>query len=291
MVTPGMVAISTREEVEVRMGQVLRKGLPYLKAIIPYHGEINTKEGLEQMRAKVAGRTPSVLISAMEGADKPVDMRGLRFEETIEFDVIILAANQRSRADDAVVGDVARRSTERGAWQVVEDATGLLVGANLRLDGFGRLRRKGTRVMHQSPGFAVWVMTFEGKADWAYQREEDRAAELLEQIVGHIRIPEDEAVLLESTVSDGSLTSDDVGGMVLLDADGVFTEQLIGMELKVTGAAVPENNGSFLITGVPSSTQLAYAHPPGRSESPLTATYQIRVPGTSLEVDVEQEEN
>lgn len=77
----------------------------------------------------------------------------------------------------------------------------------------------------------------------------------------------------DETPVDGELTGtgDTIGGaapvMTLTDAAALFSPALVGLNLTITGATTPANNGTFLITNYISVNTIEYANPAGVAEA------------------------
>lgn len=80
------------------------------------------------------------------------------------------------------------------------------------------------------------------------------------------------SLLYDETPVDAELsgTGDTIGGlaptMTLTDAAGLFTEALVGMNVTLTGATTPSNDGTFLVIGYTSSTVITYTNASGVAE-------------------------
>jgi hypothetical protein len=77
----------------------------------------------------------------------------------------------------------------------------------------------------------------------------------------------------DETPVDGELngTGDTIGGvapvMTLTDAAALFSPALVGLNVTITGATTPANNGTFLITNYISVNTIEYANPAGVAEA------------------------
>jgi hypothetical protein len=55
--------------------------------------------------------------------------------------------------------------------------------------------------------------------------------------------------------------------MTLTDSAGLFTADMVGRYLHLTGATANPNNGTFLVTAYTSETQITYTNPAGVPET------------------------
>lgn len=89
------------------------------------------------------------------------------------------------------------------------------------------------------------------------------------------------ANMLDLTVfgnENGTGDSFSLGGttITLTDAAGVFTVDMVGKVITITGATTPGNNGTFTVTGVPAANTLTYENAAGATEA-FTGTWSVNM--------------
>lgn len=279
---------STAEALEIALSADLKRGLPYLKHVGPYNGELNTTEGFEQFRSALAGRTPAALISTADSTFSVQEVRRRRYEETIAIDVIVSSLNYRGRPTGATSlgDDTSRLSDDVGVLKVMDDAVAWLAGHDLGLDGVGVLTPLYRRALLQTPQFNIWILGFAVDVDWDVESRAERTAEDLGEIGGRVTLPDEEGTILEGSAD--SLALDAPGSVRLIDADAVFTAMFVGLELVIEDARVEGNNGRFTVVSVPSATELTFANRLGAAEAPFAGTYKLRMPPVTL-LNLEEE--
>jgi hypothetical protein len=95
---------------------------------------------------------------------------------------------------------------------------------------------------------------------------------------------------LQYTESQGGAawtgTGDTIGGtapsMTLTDAGAVFNAQMVGQSITISGATTGANNGTFLITGYTSPTQITYQNHAGVAEAFPGTWTRLGVPDSNV---------
>ena len=103
---------------------------------------------------------------------------------------------------------------------------------------------------------------------------------------GGIAIIKPDLTTLQYTETSPTGTGDTIGGsapnMTLVDAGATFSAGQVGQSITISGATTPANNGTFLITGFTSATQITFQNLSGVAES-FSGTWTILgVPDSNL---------
>lgn len=240
----------------------------YLKALKTYHGELDGKK-LEELRDALADQTPAVFVGGIEGDLRSVSLSRRRAVQQLVLELMVCVGTQRdqeARARGGHSGDA-----EPGAYQVLQDLRGKLMGWTPSTSGVGVIRPARERLLVNTIGLDVFVASYSADAD--VKTEAATGETDLTSIRARHRFPLELETLASGT---GDALTFAAGIVTLTNAAGLFVAGHVGLIVKIEGAADANNNGEFTITARPGATQIQWANAAGVAEPSFAGTWKIR---------------
>lgn len=280
--------MSLRKQVEdaviARLAPLLRPTLSggtstgYLKAIKEYAGELAGKE-LADLKDKLAGQTPGLLVATGRGAYDEVSARRARARKNLDVEILVVSSNMRGLSERAVgsAGDTSPPN-DPGVYAIMEDVDRVLHGVDLGITGVGvALVPTLEAPFVETHDLLVWLKKYAVPVD-AIAPDPDATAPALTAIEQRVHLPVTEEIIA-SGVGDALAIS--AGVVTLTDAGANFLAGYVGLVIEIAGATTPGNNSAvidaFVITAVPSSTMIRWTNAAGHTEA-FSGVWKIRPP-------------
>jgi phage gp37-like protein len=265
---------SLRERIERAVLQDLEV-LSYLRTRRPYEGELAGGELADEIRRQLVSQTPAVLVHTGPGKYEPEQMQRRRYTKELELRVLVAARSFRSTLSTKH-GEPGAAAGQVGVYRMMEDIADRLSGWDCGLDGVGELLARDEGPVVQERDLSVWVLTFTVECDVTAPDRALAGAVTLTDMVASVGPSEAEGIIAQGTgdsfsVAGGTVTLVDAGAAFLVGAGWV------GLRVRIEGAYSPGNNHDFLITAVPSGTQLQFTNPEATPET-FAGTWKVLAP-------------
>lgn len=148
--------MTLRRDLEDAVVAAVAARLTYLKAVHPYAGELGGAKDLSEIKERLKGRVPGVLVSCRGSAvDTLIQSRHVVKDE--ELDLYLVSGNMRSRED--------KLRADAGIYQIAQDLERLLLGRDVGIAGVGRLNLRSESQEIHAPDLAVWRVRYEVRMD------------------------------------------------------------------------------------------------------------------------------
>lgn len=275
---------SLRERIERAILSDL-EALPYLKTRRPYDGELGGggEPMAEEVRRNLSAQAPAVLVYTGAGAYVSEQLQRRLYTKDLEVRLLLCARSFRSRLSTKH-GEPNVGSSQVGVYKMLEDATNRLAGWDLDLDGVGPLKAGLEVPIVQDADLCIWGLNFSARVDVQAPNRDELVAGGLTELVGSVGPSEDEGILVQGTGDSFSVAGSTV---TLVDAGASFTSGMVGLRVRVAGAFSAVNNHDFVISAVPSSTQLQFVNPDAMPET-FAGTWKVLAPAAvGVQVEVE----
>lgn len=174
----------------------------YLRELGPYNGEISDAAGLEQIIARLQGRTPAVLVMVGTVQYREKSRRKLVYKAEYRVEVLCISNHWRSR-ETRNQGDLSSRlqpQADPGIYRILYDVRQRLMGERLGVCGAGRIVPVLEQVVLQADNLTAWNAVFEVPAHVTQESPSERAPHPAESVVHRHNLEESDA---ENPVAEG----------------------------------------------------------------------------------------
>lgn len=252
-----------------------RAGKPgYLRTVGFYGGQIDSAQDLQEAEAFASGCMPAILVYTDDGQFTPVTLNRRRVRDDMTLVLVIMVANDRDY-ESRVRGEApasAYANRNPGINQTLDDVLRLLLSRDFSVEGLKGLVPRHEERVFQTERVSVWRMRWDASVTLDVPAPDLYAAQEITEIEGRTSLAGVEDALLTGSGDSFTYASSIV---TLTDAAASFTPALVGLTVRIEGAASPGHDGSFLIVAVPSSTQLMWVNPNGVAEA-FAGTWTVR---------------
>lgn len=154
----------------------------YLHAVDLYNSELEGDD-VPAIREALNGRAPAILVFSDSGRYRSVQEQRRRYVNDLSLVLLVVSNTARGRVAQTHGGP---DGDDPGCYQIVEDTFDLLAGAQLGVDGLGRLMPTDEDILIQSEDMTIWRLRYLAPYDRTPRK---RAEGVITSIRGRHNIP------------------------------------------------------------------------------------------------------